>query len=328
MHKYYLFAETAFIHQGDLNYLKELVKKVAASQAQGIKFQVLTQPSDFVSTYHSAFDQLASYCFTMDEWKTIFHLAVESGLDIIMMPLHLEALALSMHFPVKYLEIHSVSYHDKALKMAVKETGHDVIITAGGRTTTEVEEDISFFQAQAKVLMVGFQAFPSKLEDIRIQQIAHFRKQYTGLQIGYADHSAFDSPYAIKSLEYAYLLGATVFEKHVALQAGEERVDYSAAVDTDALNEIANQLDFLTHHVYPSTALLTTMTPAEQHYRKRQLVCVAASDIAAGTTIESTDIQLKMYDGTGETFSDPAEIIGHKVTASVAKNQPFLINKR
>ena len=325
MDSYYIFAETAFIHQGYTDYLYQLIDKVAQSPAKGIKFQVLTQASGFLSSHHQGFEELSSYCFSKEQWREIIKYALSKELELVMMPLNTDALTLCAEFPMKWLEIHSVSQNDWQLKHAVKETGIDLVITTGGRFEKEIEADIQFFGEQVAVLMVGFQAFPSKLEDVRLGQITYWRRKYPAKQIGYADHSAFDHADAIKSLEYAYLLGATIFEKHVAVKAGEERVDFSAAVSTEDLSEIDKRLNFLSYCILPERSTHEEMSAAEAKYRKRQLVCVAARDLGEATVVSENDIRLKMYHDDTDTFDSIQKVQGKRLSRSIEADQPFLI---
>jgi sialic acid synthase SpsE len=319
----YLYAETAFIHQGDISYLIELIHKVAKSKAQGIKFQVLTNADDFVSNYHTSYNELASYCFSLNEWQEIFSITNQLGLDIILMPLNKEALRLAYELPIRFIETHPVSFFDMSLKEAVKTTARNVIISTGGRTQAEIDNELAFYGTQVKILLIGFQSFPSSLEDIRLHQVAKFCQKYPELLIGYADHSSYDHEFATKSLEYAYLLGARVFEKHTALVAGEERVDYSAAVDCNTIDKIVDNLEFLAKYIVPTSAVNTHISNKELEYRNRQLVCVAAENLEDGHQLTMKDIYLKMYHDPSDTITDPTRIVGMKIKKAMSADEPF-----
>ena len=218
MNKAYFYTETAFHHQGDLAFMKGLIDASKNSGANGVKFQVMTNTSDFISTKHKAFKDLDSYCFNIGQWREIFAYTQNIGLDIIMMPLNSEAFALLSDYKIKYLDIHSVSFYDNVLLDNIKKSGIEIILGVGGRTLDEIVDKVSYFKDKLKVLMVGFQSFPSKLEDVKIGKIAFLKDKFPDLLIGYADHSAFDSIHAISSNEYASVLGATIFEKHITTQ--------------------------------------------------------------------------------------------------------------
>jgi len=323
MDNHYLFAETAFHHEGDLNYMFNLIEDIAGSAAKGIKFQILTRPEDFISSRHRDYDELKQYCFSSTQWRLILQKAVDLGLDLIIMPLNIEALRLCEEFTIKWVEIHSVSQNDWRLKQEVKDKGYKLIITTGGRFIDEVKNDIDYFGNKVEVIMVGFQAFPSELSDVRIGQISYWKKLFGNLQIGYADHSFYSSDEAIKSLEFAFLLGARIFEKHVSLHPGVERVDYSAAVSTEDIEIIQNNLTFLEKHIIPERMNPDDFTNKEMTYRKRQLVCVAARDLRAGDILKESDIVLKMHHEPLGCFYSISDLTDRKILYSIGNDAPF-----
>ncbi len=324
MTDFYFYTETAFHHEGNLEYIKELITATKESGAKGIKFQVLTNSNDFVSEKHTAFNDLSSYCFSYQTWIEIFNFTKKMDLDIIMMPLNIEALDLLNSFEVKFLEIHSVSFNDFRLLEKIREKKTDLIIGVGGRTIEEINEMQNCFGDQLKVLMVGFQAFPSKLEDIKLGKIAYLKKHYPNLQIGYADHSSFENEFAVKANEYAFLLGATIFEKHITVNEGQERIDFSAAVSKEKIKESIMNLEFLQKYVsIPDNDFLTFNEP-ELKYRNRQLICVANRKMDEGDTIKLEDINLKLIDVLEPSFSKSNDLVGRKVTSKIEFDSPFL----
>ena len=106
----FLYTETAFHHEGDIAFLKKLIIESSNIGVNGIKFQVLTKPSDFISTRNTSFNELKKYCFSLNEWEQIFEFTLSKGLEIIMMPLNLESFKLLDKFKVAYLDIHSCIY--------------------------------------------------------------------------------------------------------------------------------------------------------------------------------------------------------------------------
>lgn len=324
MTDFYFYTETAFHHEGNLNYIKELIVATKESGAKGIKFQVLTNSNDFVSEKHSAFKDLSGYCFSKSTWVEIFDFTKKKDLDIIMMPLNIDALDLLDSFEVKFLEIHSVSFNDFRLLEKIKERKNDLIIGVGGRSIEEINEMQKYFGNQLKVLMVGFQSFPSKLEDIKLGKIAYLKKQYPNLYIGYADHSSFENEFAVKANEYAFLLGATIFEKHITINEGVERIDFSAAVSKDKIKQSIRNIEFIIKYVVIPESDLLTFNEPELKYRNRQLTCVANRDIKEGAIISLNDINLKLIDVLEPCFSKSDDLIGRKVKCKVEYDAPFL----
>jgi len=323
MHNFYFYTETAFHHQGDMDYLRSLILASRDAGAAGVKFQVLTKPADFISSRHSAYKDLASWTFTVEQWDTIFEFTRTAGLDIIMMPLNKASLSLLDKHPVRYLEIHSVSFNDHELHEAIRESGVDLIVGVGGRTLDEMDALRQFFTTQLKVLMVGFQSFPSKLEDIGLGRIAWLKARYPDASIGYADHSSWDNEFAVIANDYAFLLGASIFEKHITLQEGTERVDSASAVAPDKIKSSIERLQFLSRHVMLPDTFYHEMNEAETKYRNRQLVCVASRLMQRGTTLTAQDVGLKMSDQAGEVYNQKEALIGKTLKQDIDPDMAF-----
>jgi len=322
MNNIYVYTETAFHHQGDLDFLKELIKASKKAGAKGVKFQVLTNVNDFVSTYHKSYNELSKYCFDMEQWREIFRYTLLQDLDIIMMPLNVNALELIKEFDIRYLDIHSVSFNDKELLENVKASQREIILGVGGRTLDEIRIQEIFFGDKLKVLMVGFQSFPSKLEKVRIGKIRQLKRIFPNLIIGYADHSSFDDKFAILSNEYARLLGATFFEKHITIVEGTERVDSSSAISPEKIREINDRLDFIEEFVLNEDQSFL-MENEEIIYRNRQLICVANKNLEIGETIHFSDIKLKLVDNPENCYTIPEQIIGKTIESFIRFDEPI-----
>lgn len=325
MNNFYLYTETAFHHQGDLEFLKKLILESKNAGSKGVKFQVLTNIDDFVSTYHKAYKELSGYCLSMEEWDQIFSYTKSLNLDIIMMPLNIQALGLLKKHSVKYIDIHSVSFNDSKLLKAVKESGIEIILGVGGRTLDEIFAQKNNFGEKLKILMVGFQSFPSKLEKIKLAKIEQLKFIFPEMEIGYADHSAFDDKFAVLSNDYARLLGATVFEKHITINEGDERVDAASAVGSFKISEIIDRLKFIEEYIINKENSFI-MEDEEIAYRNRQLVCVAMEDFKIGEILNKDQVALKMIHDPEHCFMIPNQIFGKVLKNIIKQDEPFTEN--
>lgn len=321
--KPYVYAETAFHHEGDQEFMIELIKSTADSNVEGIKFQILIDSDSFVSSLHKSYNHIKSWCFDEKKWEDFLAITIEKKLDIIWMPLDIKAVLLAKKFKnnIKYIEIHSVSFYDEDLHIAVKETGLPVLLGIGGRTFEEIDWAIRFYGNQLKVLMMGFQSFPSLIEDIRLKKILTYKKSFTNLEIGYADHTSYADAMALKSNEYAYLLGASIFEKHITTQEGIKRTDFESAISSHKLSTIHQALNQL-YKIMNSYPELKEheMTIAEIKYRDRQKVCVAKQSIIKGAIITAEDVVLKMVD-TANGIAEKKLVVGKKINETVHKDE-------
>lgn len=318
MHKVFLYAETAFHHEGDLNYLLKLIDAAADVGADGIKFQVLLTLEDLIATTNPAYEKLKDYVFTHEQWQTIFSYAVAKKLAIIAMPLDPGSFTLIDEFKsnVKYVELHSVSFNDFQVKEKIKASGIELILGVGGRTPAEIDEAIQYFGKQLTVLMTGFQSFPSSIQDIRLRKIQELVHKYPAMSIGYGDHSGYNDSWAIHSNELAYALGATIFEKHLTIDEGTPRVDYESAISPQKFKLIRDRLDEVYNILYAYSDS-SEMTEAEGRYRNRQKMTVARKDLKEGTILSANDLSLKMV-GSFDGYPRIDELIGKKLSKAIA----------
>lgn len=295
---YFLYSETAFHHEGDAQYLLSLVEASVKSGCHGIKFQVLIELNELMSIYHSNYQTAKKWVLSRKEWENIFQAAHAGGLKIIAMPLDVSAVDFleTVSIPIEYYDIHSISYNDLHFLESIRKTDKPIIFGVGGRTIHEITDAKVFFAEQLKILMVGFQSYPTDLKDVKLERIEILKKLFPECQIGYADHSSYDSEYAVKSLEYAYLLGARVFEKHITCNEGIPRIDHEAAIGIEKIVSIKRNLDYLDDLYQPSPDEAMVLSDQEQLYRKRQKILVASKPIKAGETITNNNSTLKMVD--------------------------------
>jgi len=319
----YFYTETAFHHMGDMAFLKSLIDASAEVGAHGVKFQVLIDYDSFIADQHSMYEEFKKGTFTVIEWRKIFSYTNSKGLDIIFMPICADSFQLlqSEDYQIKFLDIHSVSFYDQEVLGLIKESGLPVILGIGGRTTKEVDVKIEFFGDQLKTLMVGFQAFPTNIEEMKIGKIAWLKQKYPQLEIGYADHSPFDSQHAIASNEWAYLLGATYFEKHITTHPGLERWDWQSALSVENTKELIVKIRFLDKQVMAySENDFDQIEGKELTYRNRQKIAVALNGLSEGHVLKEEDIAMKMLDST-EGIVDWKSLIGKTCTQPILKGE-------
>ena len=321
---FYLFAETAFHHEGDKNYLLKLVDEAYKSGAHGVKFQILIDLDEFMSSRHSAFEMARNWVLSVTDWEEVLNYTISIGLDIIAMPLDTSAFKVISKFPIKYIEVHSVSFKDDLILESLDRVDTPLILGVGGRTKDEIEQSVVRYSSRALILMVGFQAFPTEFKSSKIGRVAALKELYPDCKIGYADHSAFDNELAIKSSEYAYLLGARIFEKHLTMNEGEERIDFQSAVGSSKFSQIKKNLEDLEQAYDSNQENVFEISTLEQDYRNRQKVPVTKEMIPAGTLISEDSLCMKLIDKDA-CIKVKESLIGKLTSRDIAKDEAFLV---
>lgn len=304
---YYLYVETAFHHEGNVEYLLKLIDAAKESGAKGVKFQVLIELDEFMSSKHTVYNEAKNWIISIDNWEKIFKYTKDLGLDIIFMPMDIKAFDLISKFEIKYIEIHSVSFRDEKLLKELDKNNLPLILGIGGRTLVEIENLLEKYSSREIVLMVGFQAYPSDLKDVKLERISEFKKLYPHCQIGYADHSSFDDDMAIHSNEYAYILGARIFEKHITIDEGKERIDFQSAVSVKKISLINEKLNYLDSIFNLNSEFIFDMSIKEVIYRNRQKIPTANRKINESEIIKESMLDFKMIDA--ESFIEEKDLI-------------------
>lgn len=294
-----IIAETAFNHEGDKTYLLDLIDAVSKTGVTHIKFQVLLDHDEFVSNSSESYALIKSWCFSEQEWLEIFSFTESKGLRLFLMPLDIASVDFCSRESVDYIEIHSVSFNDELLKNKVKESLSDkqLVFGLGGRTLNEILSLKNDFEDKQLLLMHGFQAFPSQLEDVKLARIKYLKALFPESTLGYADHSAPDVNDAVYSSMYAYQLGARVFEKHVTLK--KERTDAQSAMLPSQLTSFIQELQRFETMITSTKDDAFAFTEKEINYRNRQKQVVAIKEIKQGELFDESNVALKMHTEQG-----------------------------
>lgn len=317
---FYVLAETAFSHEGDLVYLKKLIDAASLGGADGIKFQMLLDTTSAYSPDFTIYEDLDKMRFSKDEWKILFLHAKEKALDIIVLPIEDAALTYCLENEdiIDSLEIHSINANEVPFLKKLSSTTKPVIIGTGGRSNEDIEFCMNIVGNDKKyIFMHGFQSFPTDYKNIKLSRIADLKANYNYV-LGYADHTKFDDAFGFNLVEYAYLNGARIFEKHIVLKKGEKRVDYEAAVDKDDLVEIRIRLTTLSK--VQSEESKQTFSEAEIKYKQREKQIVAIKKIKKGEVFSEENLAYRVTGEIGDfEQKEYFSIIGNKASTDIEK---------
>lgn len=126
------------------------------------------------------------------------------------------------------IKIASCSFTDWPLLERIAKTDKPIIVSVAGVLLEDIDKVVSFFEHREKelTLMHCVGEYPTKKENIQLNQIDLLKQRYSRIEIGYSTH---ESPDNFESIKIAIAKGATVFEKHVGVKAeGIELNSYSA----------------------------------------------------------------------------------------------------
>ncbi|MBN1902430.1 N-acetylneuraminate synthase family protein [Candidatus Sumerlaeota bacterium] len=295
--KPYMIAETAYNHEGDLNYLMKMLDEIASLKLSAVKYHLLLDIASYFQKKHPLLSKLEKYLFTRNQWKEILQESKSKGLEVIALCDDVESVKFIIDEPdlADAIELHATGLNDYFQLSTLKDWRKKIILGIGGSTLDEIHYAVDFLNHQGNddlLLMYGFQSYPTDYREInlsKMQKISHL----FGLPAGYADHTAFDDPHNDIISVMGAMLGFPVLEKHFTCDPGVERVDYHAAVGSEGMRRISELMN-LALMIHGTGRL--DMSRAERDYGNTgpmKKALVAKRLIKKGETITLEDLWFK-----------------------------------
>ncbi len=118
------------------------------------------------------------------------------------------------------IKIGSCSFTDWPLLERIARTDLPIITSVAGATLEEIDQVVNFFEHRSKTLCIMHCVgeYPTKRENLQLNQIDLLKKRYPGITIGFSTH---EEPENYDSIKIAIAKGAKVFERHVAIESNK-----------------------------------------------------------------------------------------------------------
>jgi N,N'-diacetyllegionaminate synthase len=244
-----LIAETAWHHEGDYEFMKNLETQHSTNtEADIVKLHITLNFDEYMHSSHDAYALLKPWLFNKSQWSELVEIVRNNKKQVMLLLNDIEAIKFGLSFSPEYVEIHSTCLNDvfmldelkKGLNKSVK-----VVLGVGGTSVDEIDYAINYLKHSNMLLMFGFQNYPTVYEDVNLNKIRKIMRLFDNFEYGYADHTAWDSPHN----ELVTLLGAasgmSYIEKHVTTNYGENRVDWPAAISIEMFNNLYEKIKIL-----------------------------------------------------------------------------------
>ncbi len=129
------------------------------------------------------------------------------------------------------IKIASCSFIDWPLLERVAKSSMPIVASTAGVALEEIDKVVAFFEHRNKnfCLMHCIAAYPTKREQLQLNQIDLLQKRYPNITIGYSTH---ESPDNFDAIKIVVGKGVTVFERHVGVPTSKYKLnDYSSTPD-------------------------------------------------------------------------------------------------
>ena len=244
-----LIAETAWHHDGDLEFMKALIQNIVqSSKADIIKLHLTLDLDEYMNRNHSIYHYLEKRMFSEDQWASVINSAANKQKQLMLLYNDTRSIRFGAQYKPDYVEIHSVCLNDTYLLETLKDNvsvDTKIVLGVGGTGLNELEYALDILDHDNIVMMFGFQNYPTIYKDLNFRKIKRVMDLFPHCEYGYADHCSWDEPNNILVTVLGAALGMNYIEKHVTTEYGVERTDWNSAISIDLFNEIKAKLEVL-----------------------------------------------------------------------------------
>lgn len=237
-HPVFVIAETASSHVGNKEKLKQLIKAAIDSNADAINLQKF-YANELAVPQNPQHKDLAIIELKDPDWKEVLDYAKTLNTIIIGNPFDESSVDFFDPY-VDAFKIHSTDINNPEMLMKVAKKNKPMFLGIGGAKPFEIKRAIKILQSTGNdqiVLMHGFQAFPTRLEDSNLKLIPTVEKEYN-LPTGFLDHIDAETKMAMVLPLLSVVQGAVLIEKHITLDRKLKEYDYFSALHPSEFKEM------------------------------------------------------------------------------------------
>lgn len=329
----YNILEVANCHGGDINYLYSLIEKYSVfnkSNNFGIKFQPFKY--DLISTKnYSWYSVYKTLFFTKKEWKDIIQKAFvtkdiwldifdEYGLEIL--EENLDKIE-GIKFQTSILDNLTIFRRLKNINTF----NLKIILNIAGRTLEEIDSIINRYlllKFKEIYLEVGFQGYPTSIEDCGISKIAILKERYNNVKIVFADHTDSQTDEAITLPLLVGFNCCDIIEKHIMLDKENTKYDFYSSLTFEQYKRFIDE-----QKKYFSLKKEKFINEKEKEYLKKTLqIPILNKDKKAGELIDiENDFEFKRNDSYGLNIVELKRYVAEKYILNSDRKKGETIRK-
>ena len=220
--------ELANNHTGDLKHGISIIREIGKiSRKYDFKFGFKLQYRDLNTFIHPDFKgrkdikyvkRFEETHLSSKKLKTLKDEICKAGFIPICTPFDEKSVDLIEKHGFKVIKIGSCSFSDWPLLESIAKTELPIIASTASATLEEIDRVVTFFENRNKKLCVMHCVgeYPTKKENLQLNQIGLLKERYPNVAIGFSTH---EEPDNLNSIKIAIAKGASVFERHVAIES-------------------------------------------------------------------------------------------------------------
>jgi sialic acid synthase SpsE/mannose-6-phosphate isomerase-like protein (cupin superfamily) len=308
-------------HMGDVEHGMRIVHELRkASDGFPFQFCVKLQYRDIDSCIHPAYKsrydlkyvkRFSETHLSWAQYKQIKDAIVEAGFLSMCTPWDEISVDKIAEHGYDFMKVPSCYLTDWPLLERIATHDLPIVASTAGEPLEEIDNVVSFFAHRNKslALMHCVGEYPSPDEHLHLGQIALLKRRYPELEVGYSTHERPDNFEAVK---IAMALGATIFEKHVAV-----------ATEKYAINAYSATPEQVKQWLHSALEAQTTMGNMNTRYPAPAGEAQALRDLARGAFVKNAVAAGEVVDPQNVFFAMP-NVTGQLVAQDFSKYAQYL----
>ena len=160
------------------------------------------------------------------------------------------------------------------------------------------------------ILQMGFQSYPTSIEDTALQKIAVLRAAYPNLSLSLADHASATDEFALSVPVYANLMGCEYIEKHFCFNRTEAVYDEYSAIEP---NQMRSLCKIITDAKIARSGGFIVKSE-EEYLEKTVQIPIINHPISKGKLLSLSDIKFRRTSQDGLTWQ---QILNHQMSGNI-----------
>lgn len=273
-----LIAETAWHHQGDINFYKNLITQICKkTNSNYIKLHITSDVDNYMLPDHAMYKNLRKWHIPLENYANLISIIRKYKKLPLILVNDEKCLDFCLKYKINNIEIHSALLSNfKILEFINKFFDKKTNIFGGISGCSD--DEINFFLKKLKGfninLIYGFQSYPTNYQDINLNRFHFIINKYKNFaKFGFADHCGYNE----KNNSLITLIGSTYnvdfIEKHVTIEEGKKRCDYESAVSIKFFKDLEKKIIILNKLVSQNHNKISL---SERNYGKRGIIKAVA----------------------------------------------------
>ncbi len=295
----YVIAEIGCNHLGDIEEAKRLIEMARDAGANCCKLQKRDNATLFTKAfYNSPYNSESAWANTYGAHRDYFEFSLGQylelkayadyiGITMIATPFDIPSVDFLEAVEIPFYKVASGSVTNPLLLRKLATLGKPIVVSFGGADFGTIAKTVSELGKYGTplVLLHCTASYPAKPEDLALEHISIFRRDYPQHVIGFSDHED-----GIAMGVAAYTLGARVFEKHITMSHTNRGTDHAFSLEYFGIRSYIGNL----HKAHVAIQYKEHPMPSEiKPIFKMGYAVYPSLNIKKGVTITPSDLVIK-----------------------------------